>query len=350
MLKNKPYLLIIIALIILGLVILVPTIWGRLSLASAPKTRVEILQVPAGSTPTATAFQPQASTPTYNPTDYPTSTPTATPKPEKIKPSSNTSGVDPIPQPEGQINIMLLGSDMKYTGYVGRTDTIILLTVNPDEGTVSMTSFPRDLYVFIPGWTDQRINTAFGHGGFPLLQKTMEHNFGVKPDYFILVNLWAFEYIIDHLGGIYVNVPRTLCDDNWGHGLSHCVYPGNQLFYGQEALWYVRSRMTTNDFDRNYRQQLVLRAMLDRLISLGSIGKIPQLYETYQKNVTTNLDLETITSLSPIALHLSDSTLINQYYINQDAITEWVTPGGAQVLLPNYTVIRKILKKALNAP
>jgi LCP family protein required for cell wall assembly len=350
MLKNKRYLLIIIALIILGVVILVPTIWGRLSLVSAPKTRVEILQVPAGSTPTATAFQPQASTPTYNPTDYPTSTPTATPLPEKIRPSSNISGVDPITQPEGQINIMLLGSDQKYTGYVGRTDTIILLTVNIAEGTVSMTSFPRDLYIFIPGWTDQRINTAFGHGGFPLLQDTLEHNFGVRPDYFVMVNLWAFEYIINDLGGVYVNVPRTICDDKWGGGLSHCVYPGNQLFYGREALWYVRSRMTTNDFDRNYRQQLVLRAMLDRLISLGSIAKIPQLYETYRRNVTTNLDPGTILSLSSVALNFSDSSRINQYYINQECITEWVTPAGAQVLLPNYSAIRGILKKALNAP
>ena len=69
----------------------------------------------------------------------------------------------------------------------------MLVTVNTEEGTVNVTSFPRDLYVFIPTWTNQRINTAFAHGGFQLLQDTMLHNFGFKPDYFVLVNLYAFE-------------------------------------------------------------------------------------------------------------------------------------------------------------
>jgi LCP family protein required for cell wall assembly len=284
------------------------------------------------------------------PTEYPTPTPTKTPKPELIKPVSNTRGVDPIVQPDNQVNILLLGSDQKYKGAVGRTDTILLLTINTKEGTVNVTSFPRDLYVYIPGWTNQRINTAFAHGGFKLLQDTLLHNFGVKPDYYVLVNLWAFEYFVNDLGGINVNVPRTICDDKWGHGLSHCVYPGNKLMYGREALWYVRSRVTTNDFDRNFRQQLVLGAILDRAFSLNTISKIPQLYSTYVNNVTTNLKLQSILELAPTASKLTDRSRIHQYYINQDSVTDWVTPGGAQVLLPNYRLIRNILRSALNTP
>jgi LCP family protein required for cell wall assembly len=350
MLKNKRYLIYFIALMILGLVILIPLIRGGLTFAAAPITRISLVEAPAGSTPTATAFQPLASTETYIPTEYPTPTPTNTPIPEKIKPSIQTGGVDPITQPEDQINILLLGSDQKYKGYVGRTDTIILLTINTGDQTVNVTSFPRDLYIFIPGWTDQRINTAFAHGGFKTLQDTLQFNFGFKPDYYILINLWAFEYIINDLGGVDVDVPRTICDDKWGGGLSHCVNPGVHHFYGREALWYVRSRMTTNDFDRNYRQQLVLKAILNRLFSLNTLTKIPQLYQTYAANVTTNLDLGTLLSLAPTAAKLSDSTRISQYFINQDAVNSWVTPGGAQVLLPKYNIIRGILKKALNSP
>ncbi|HDN04388.1 MAG TPA: LytR family transcriptional regulator [Chloroflexi bacterium] len=346
MLKNKRYLIFIIGFILLGLVILGLQLRGGLPFSRPSNQRV----LPLGGTPTPTAFQPLESTPTYYPTDYPTPTPTLTPTPAHIVPVSNAVGVDPIVQPDHQINIMILGSDQKYKGSIGRTDSIVLLTINTEEGTVNVTSFPRDLYVYIPRWTDQRINTAFAHGGFPLFQDTMLHNFGFRPDYYLLVNLWTFEYIVDDLGGIYVDVPRTVCDDKWGGGLSHCVYPGRQHFYSKEALWYVRSRVTTNDFDRNYRQQLVLSAILDRLISLESLTRIPQLYNTYIQNVTTNLDVATLLSLSPTAAKLSDKSRINQYFITESMITAWVTPSGAQVLLPNFQMIRNMLNNALNSP
>jgi len=350
MLNNKRGLILILGLTLLVLVFLVPILSSRLTYSTASITKVAVLDVPPGSTPTATAFQPLTSTETYIPTDYPTSTPTITPKPGNIKPVSNTQGVDPISQPDGQINIVLLGSDQRFKGYIGRTDTIILVTINTKEDTVSVTSFPRDLYIFIPKWTDQRINTAFAHGGFPILKQTFMHNFGFEPDYYILINLWTFEYIINDLGGIYVDVPQTVCDDNWNHGLDHCVYQGKQLLLGKEALWYARSRMTTNDFSRNVRQQLVLGAILDRLLSLDILSKIPKLYNTYINNITTNLDLGTVVSLSQTAVKLTDRSLIKQFYINQDVVTSWVTPGGAQVQLPNFNAIRRILTKALNAP
>jgi len=350
MLNNKRGLILILGLTLLVLVFLVPILSSRLTYSTASITKVAVLDVPPGSTPTATAFQPLTSTETYIPTDYPTSTPTITPKPGNIKPVSNTQGVDPISQPDGQINIVLLGSDQRFKGYIGRTDTIILVTINTKEDTVSVTSFPRDLYIFIPKWTDQRINTAFAHGGFPILKQTFMHNFGFEPDYYILINLWTFEYIINDLGGIYVDVPQTVCDDNWNHGLDHCVYQGKQLLLGKEALWYARSRMTTNDFSRNVRQQLVLGAILDRVLSLDIFSKIPKLYDTYLNNITTNLDLGTVVSLSQTAVKLTDRSLIKQFYINQDVVTSWVTPGGAQVQLPNFNAIRRILTKALNAP
>jgi LCP family protein required for cell wall assembly len=237
MLTNKRLIIIIVGIALLVVVVMLPLFSGGLTFSATPKTRVSLVKAPPGSTPTATAFQPLDSTATYIPTDYPTSTPTNTPKPERVKPVSNTQGVDPIIQPDGQVNIILLGSDVIYKGFIGRTDTIILLTINTKEDTVSLTSFPRDLYIYIPGWTSQRINSAFSHGGFKSLQDTLLHNFGVKPDYYVLINVKAFERVINYLGGIYVNVPYALCDDKWGYGQSHCVYPGNQHMDGKEALW-----------------------------------------------------------------------------------------------------------------
>jgi LCP family protein required for cell wall assembly len=245
---------------------------------------------------------------------------------------------------------MLLGSDQREGWLTGRTDTMILVTINTKENTVNVTSFPRDLYVYIPGWKEQRLNAAYPHGGFECLQETMAYNFGFTPDYYILINFWAFEYFVDDLGGFYINVPRTVCDDKWGGGESHCVYPGTRHMNGREALWYVRSRDSSSDFERNSRQQLVLGALLDRMLALETLTRIPKLYKEYSKHVTSNLDLGTILSLIPTAAKLSDKSLIHQFYIDRSAVESWVSPTGAQVLLPKFEVIRAILENALNSP
>lgn len=348
---KKRYLLYIIALVILGVVVLgVKLHSGSAALSSMRLSRDDILKAPRGGTPTATAFQPLSATATYIPTEYPTPTPTFTPTPIVVRPIGETRGVDPIEVPDRQVTIMLLGSDQRDTWPVGRTDTMILVTIDTKENTVNVTSFPRDLYVYIPGWKEQRLNAAFPHGGFECLQETLAYNFGFTPDFYILVNFWAFEYFVDDLGGFYINVPRTVCDDKWGGGESHCVYPGTKHMNGKEALWYVRSRETTSDFDRNYRQQLVLEALLDRMLALKTLTRIPQLFRNYSRHVTMNLDLGTILSLIPTAAKLSDKSLITQYFIDRSAVQSWVTPTGAQVLLPNFEAIRIILEAALNSP
>jgi len=352
MLEKNRGLLIIIVVTILGLIFLGLSLHQGTSLSPRILSRENILKAPVNATPTATAFRPLNATATYIPTDYPTATPTLTPTPTQIliEPIGDTRGVDPIEVPEKQVTIMLLGSDQKEGWYNGRTDTMILVTVNTKDNRVNVTSFPRDLYVHIPGWGQQRLNAAYVRGGFKTLQDTMAYNFGFTPEYFVLVNFWAFEDFIDDLGGFYIYVPREICDDKWGGGESHCVYPGTRHMDGREALWYVRSRDTTSDFDRNYRQQLVLEAILDRMLALKTLTRIPYFFKTYSKHVTTNLDLGTILSLVPTAAKLSDKSLIQQYFINQDSIYYWKTSSGAHVLLPRYELIRDILEQALNSP
>lgn len=348
--KKRNLFLILITFVLVSLVVLGLNLRNGAAFSPRRLIRENLLKAPAGSTPTATAFQPLNSTATYVPTAYPTPTPTPTPTPITIRPIGETRGVDPIPQPENQVTIMLLGSDQRDPGRIGRTDTMVLVTINTDDHTVNVTSFPRDLYVYIPEWKEQRLNAAYAHGGFSVLQNTLSYNFGFKPDYYILVNFWAFEYFVDDLGGFYINIPRKICDDGGAYYEEHCVYPGTKHMDGQEALWYVRSRQTSTDFDRNYRQQLVLGALLDRMLALKTLTRIPYFYKTYSKHVTTNLDLGAVLSLIPTATKLSDKTLIHQYFINQDSVDHWVSPSGAQVLLPNYEAIRVILETSLNSP
>lgn len=344
--------IIILILLLVASILAVPFLGTGVIYSAPPNTQISLVTAPPGSTPTPTAFPPLESTATYIPTAYPTSTPTSTPTniPSKAKPEGLSKGADPIIQPDNQINIVLLGSDQHKDSSGFRTDVIMLVTINKDQGTVNVTSFPRDLYVYIPGWTQQRINTAFPYGGFKTLSRTLEHNFGVKPDYYVMVYLWSFKQIINDLNGITIHVPSTLCDNKWVDGSRHCVYPGNQHLYGTEALWYVRSRQTTSDFDRHVRQQQVVEAVLDKMLALNTISKIPQMYKTYRRSVSTDIDLQTVLSLVPVASKLKDKSRITQYYIDRSAVQSWVTSGGGQVLLPRYQKIRSILKDALNSP
>jgi LCP family protein required for cell wall assembly len=334
-----------------------------------------LVQAPANSTATATPFMPLPPTPTYIPTAFPTPIATSTPAAEiaegfpglsgisdliqktwddypgpTIWPDINLPGpVGLLPQPFGQIHIMLLGSDERQNEGGFRTDTMLLVTINTVDETVNITSFPRDLYVYIPGWTVQRLNTAHARGGFPTLALTMEYNFGVRPDYFVMVNFWSFSEIIDQLGGVDVQVAVGLTDHRSNYG-QYTVPTGQVHMDGEAALWYVRSRYSSSDIDRNRRQMEMVRAILAKMLSLDAIARAPHLYEIYRQNVTTNLTLEDITPLLKTAAKLGDDERIQQYQIGWEHVTSWRNTQGAQVLVPNREAVVAVMRQALNSP
>jgi len=244
--------------------------------------------------------------------------------------------------------VLLLGSDQRFGSGGGRTDTILLVTINPADNSVNITSFPRDLYVYIPGGNNNRINTAFGRGGFETLASTFEYNLGVRPDYYALINFWSFTNLIDDLGGIDVNASQPLSEHtargwfNIPAGITHMS--------GATALYYSRSRKSTSDFDRNRRQQEVVTAVIDKLISLYTISKIPEVYQAYVNSVTTNIKLKDVISLIPVAARFTKNQKIRRYYIGRKQVSNWVTPGGGQVLLPNQAAVMDVMRKALNSP
>jgi LCP family protein required for cell wall assembly len=196
----------------------------------------------------------------------------------------------------------------------------------------------------------QRINTAHPHGGFESMQSTFLYNFGVEPDYYALINFWSFVRMIDSLGGINVNVGRTLTDQRDGYG-DYTIYAGNNFMDGETALWYARSRYSSSDFDRNRRQQEVLIAIFYRIISLNGIQRAPELYELFKNNIVTNATFSDFTPMLGLATELaSDSSNLSSYSISGSQVTSFRTSTGAAVLLPNYTSIMGTMKEALNAP
>jgi LCP family protein required for cell wall assembly len=289
---------------------------GSTSFAAAPQaasTQIVLVQSPPGATATATPFQPP---------------------------------VGALQLPPDQVNILLLGSDKRPWDSAFRTDTIMLLTLNPSLGTVSLTSFPRDMYINIPGWGMDRINTAWGKGGFDKLAATFEHNFGVRPDHYVLINFSSFKQIVDSLGGLDVNVGVNVSD--YRNGYYFTVPAGPQTMDADTVLWYVRSRKTSNDFQRSRRQQEVLMAIFQKMLSLNALRRIPEFYAIYKDNFTTDMGLTTLVPLFPLAAQLVDTSRIHHYFIGPNQVYDWITPGGGMVLVPRQAEVMAVIRKALN--
>lgn len=319
------------------------------ALAQAEPTST-LVMAPPNATPTPTPFQPLPPTEAYYPTAI--SEPTAetippTPTAEPFFPPSSSVNTGTIEQPEGQMNILLLGSDRRPWDTIFRTDTIILATLNIEQGTVHLTSFPRDLYVTIPGWGQQRINTAYQHGGFVALSDTLESNFGVRPDHYVLINFSAFKKVVDSLGGLEVEVAEDVAD--YKDGIWTTISAGTAHMDADMVLWYVRTRKTTNDFARGRRQQEVLNALFNKFLSLDGVRRVPEFYEIYKDSVETDLSFPDVVRLLPMVAKMTDSSHIKHYYIGSEQVWDWISPDGGMVLLPRQDAIMEVLRKALSA-
>ncbi|NPA06831.1 MAG: LCP family protein [Chloroflexi bacterium] len=287
---------------------------------------------------TVTPFLPLPPTAAWLPTWTPSSTPTPSPTPTLPPPKNLAEAF------ERRVNILLLGSDQRPWEVGFRTDTIILASYNPETGATSLISFPRDLWLQIPGVGYNRINTAMFYGGFDTLAETMAIHFQVRPKYYILVGHHGFKAIIETLGGIDVYVPTRFCDNYYGRGFK-CVGPGTVHMNADEALWYARGRTYSNDLDRNRRQQAVLLAILDAIMSMDGLRRAPELYNLYRQWVDTNIRPGDLPGLL-VKFRRFDPRKVKKYTFTAAHVYPWVTPGGAQVLLPNMSAIHEMLMEA----
>jgi LCP family protein required for cell wall assembly len=243
----------------------------------------------------------------------------------------------------GTTNILLLGSDIDLDEGVGRTDSMIIVAINRDGPTASMVSLPRDLYVYVPGWTMNRINTALGHGsavGYPggavaQLKDTILYNFGVPIHYYAQVDFEGFQQGVDIMGGVEIAVSCELRDwrlispdldpeeeDSWE---MFTLAPGIHMMDGEMALWYARSRLTTSDFHRGRRQQQLLRAMLNQGVDLNMVGQVPELWNTYQDTVKSDLDIGRVLQLASLAPSIRENGVQNLYLVG-DQLQPWREP------------------------
>jgi LCP family protein required for cell wall assembly len=267
----------------------------------------------------------------------------------------------PEPEPwDGAKRVTVLVMGLDYRDWAQgegapRTDTMILFTIDPLTHTAGMLSIPRDLWVNIPGgYNYDRINTAYRlgelyqhpNGGGPgLAMETVEELLGVPVDYYAQVDFSAFERFIDEIGGVKIDVPEPITVDPLGDNNTKRLKPGVQTMPGWLALAYARARNSEGgDFDRAQRQQQVVMAIRDRIISFEMlptlIAKSGKLYQDLSSGIRTNMTLQDIIKLAWLAVQIPEENIKRGIISPPEQVTLVKSPNGDDVLKPITEKIR----------
>lgn len=279
------------------------------------------------------------------------------------------SSILPTPDPwdgASRVTILVMGLDYRdWESGEGppRSDTMILLTVDPLTQTGGILSVPRDLWVGIPGMRGyHKINTAirFGElynlpgGGPGLAIKTVEGLLGVPINFYAVIDFYAFERFIDELGGVEVDVPEEITVDPIGPGNTVILEPGKQLLDGPVALAYARNRYTADgDFDRSRRQQQVIFAIRDRILKLDMlpslVSKAPVLFKELSDGVQTNMTLEQAVQLAWLGSQIPRENIKNDVIGNKH-VRYGTSPEGLAIFIPVASSIRMLRDEIFTTP
>lgn len=281
-----------------------------------------------------------------------------------------TVGDGQLLQDSKVLNVMLFGEDNKGEDEHGRTDTMIMMSIDNRHKKLKLTSFQRDTYVYIPGYGNNKINAAYTLGGPKLTIETIEANFGIKVDRYAVVDFDSFIEIIDTLGGIdmevtqdeitYINYQMYKNGQSKGNRTTITAKPGLVKLNGQEALWYSRNRGLTigedgneigisgDDWDRTARQRKLLTKMVHDLKGAG-LSEIIAIVNEIGPKITTNLKKDEIMGLVTNALTYIDYDIV-QNYVPSEKLWYYNGPGdesyevvGSCILVTDMEAQRKEL-------
>lgn len=212
------------------------------------------------------------------------------------------------------VNILLIGQDARPGETNARSDSMIMVTFNKEEKTITMTSFLRDLYVKIPGYMDNRINASYAIGGKDLLNETLEANFGVQVDGNVEVNFSHFEEVIDLLGGVDIELRADEANHINQRINRYELQKGLQHLDGEQALEYSRIRKldSDQDFSRTNRQRKLLNSLVEKFRNT-KLTTLLGLLDDLLPMVTTDLDNEEIIKyVKDLFPMLADCTIVSQ--------------------------------------
>lgn len=215
------------------------------------------------------------------------------------------------------VNILVMGIDEVPNAqpnsedtFAGRTDTLLLVRVDAEAGTLNVMSIPRDTRVQIPGFGMDKINQANVLGGPELVAQTVGYNLGnLQIDRYVRINTSAFREMVDLVGGIEVNVPTRMEYTDRTQGLYIDLYPGWQTLNGDQAEQFARYRKDSGDIGRVQRQQMLLKALRERLTNPTVLPKLPQALRVLERYVDTNLTLEEMLAIANFGLEMESNQL-----------------------------------------
>lgn len=280
---------------------------------------------------------------------------------------------------DGRINILLLGVGGQGHEAPDLTDTIMVASIDPVNHKTALISVPRDLWVTIPGKGSMKINAVYETGkygylnkqdasnkdqkaveaGYQAADKMLETVLGIPIHYHVLLNFQAFQQAIDSLGGIDVDVPERLYDPTmaWQNNNNPVLAEkGPQHFDGRKALMYVRSRYTTSDFARSQRQRMIIVALEQKVLTIGTFSnpqKVSQLIDAFGDNVVTDMSLTDVGRLYQIGKNITSNNI--QSVGLSDPPNSFVTTGmigNQSVVLPraglgNYADIQNYIRNTV---
>ena len=261
---------------------------------------------------------------------------------------------------ESRFTMILVGLDRRpnQTGLTYRTDTMMLVSIDPVSNSIGVLSLPRDTYVVIRGYASrQRINSAMVLGeleqtgfGPELMRETVSRNFGIRVHDYMAIDFQAFIDLVDAVGGVEVETSYTINDPQYpsmNYGYDPFYLPaGTHFLNGYDALRFARTRHGDSDIRRAERQQQVIFALRDRILNRDMVGSLlaqsPALWTSWQDNIHTGLTFEQIIQLS---LYVRDVPRenITMGVVDFQYLQSWSTPEGASVLIPNVSRLPELM-------
>lgn len=265
-----------------------------------------------------------------------------------------------------RFTVLVVGLDRRpgETGLAYRSDTMMLVSIDPTTQSIGILSIPRDLYVEVPGYSElQRVNSPMVLGelrqpgyGPQLMMQTVQYNLGIRVHDYLAVDFNTFTTIVDSIGGVDIDVPYNISDPQYPD-----MYYGYDPFYiqaglqhldGKTALKYARTRHGDSDFSRAERQQQVLYAIRDKVLTLDMLPQLlvqsPTIWNAVQNGVSTGLTFDQIIQL---VLYLKDiqTENIKTGVIDQQYTIPYSTAQGASVLVPDRASLGDLMVQVFGA-
>jgi len=263
--------------------------------------------------------------------------------------------------------VLLMGVDSEHDGLdkdaAFNGDSLMLITFNPNTLNATVLSIPRDTYVPIACFRNQKKNkiTHAAWQGVSCMEKTIENFTDIEIDYYVKMNFKGVVDLVDALGGIEIDVPIKFCEQNsdraWGNS-TICLNKGVQTLNGEQALALARHRktLTLGDIQRGQHQQLVVQGMLNRLSTIDSLDKVNNILATISNNMDTNISTNQILSFYNVgkdvllkSAHTTSEDLISMEKLYLDGYTKMIYDEDFGLNLSNYIYYKSSLKAVTDA-